>query len=448
MAIRKHVKSPTGRAVRMASMGMGIAGSYLGYLMQRSFLGEEARKTRLSSTHKKAARRMREEMQALRGPAMKLGQTLSLQSGVLPEEALAELASLQREAPGMHPSLARVQFKNSMKATPEDVFARFDDVPFAAASLGQVHRATLRNGTDVAVKIQYPGIRQAIESDFRWFRTVSKPAQATGHLPKFALDELEQHIVAETDYGQEADNIDFFRAGLAPLKFVSVPSVFREYSANQVLTMTFVPGRHIDDFLASRPSQAKRDLCGEHLLELFYFQFSQLEALHADPHWGNYLFQDDGTIGLVDFGCVKHFRKEFVEDLQSLQLYPGVRTTSEFRRLIEKRYTLFNRKASAATVNALVQFAEQFYRRVFPPEPERDEERFDFSDAEFIKTYMKSGQELARSQGVLPEYVFLGRAEMGLYHTLHRLKARVRTSKIVRRQLGTAGTSGSKGPPE
>ena len=436
MAVTDNTQhSPARRAVRMASMSMGIAGSYLGYLMQRAFLGEDARKTRLASTHTKAARRMRDELQALRGPAMKLGQTLSLQSGVLPDEALAELATLQREAPGMHPSLARVQFRNSMKAAPEEVFATFDDVPFAAASLGQVHRATLRDGTNVAVKIQYPGIRKAIESDFSWFRTVSKPAQATGHLPKFALDELEERILAETDYEAEADNIDFFRTGLSPLTFVTVPEVFRQFSSKHVLTMTFLPGKHLDDFLAAGPTQATRDRCGEHLLELFYFQFSRLEALHADPHWGNYLFQDDGSIGLVDFGCVKHFRREFVEDLRALQLYPGSRNTAEFKRLLERRYTLFNKKASKATVNALVQFAEQFYRRVFPPEPERNEERFDFSDAAFIRTYMKNGQELTRSRGVLPEYIFLGRSEMGLYHTLHRLKARVRTSKIVRKHL-------------
>src|SRR2546423_5677399 len=172
------------RAFSMASMGAGIAGSYFGYLLQRVFLGEVKGKIKLKSTHVRAARRMADEMQALRGPAMKLGQMLSLQTGVLPDEILAELATLQMEAPGMHPSLVRVQVKRSLGGQPEEIFKEFTPEPFAAASLGQVHRAVTRDGEHVAVKVQYPGIQQAITNDFRLFRAVTKPAQASGHIPR------------------------------------------------------------------------------------------------------------------------------------------------------------------------------------------------------------------------------------------------------------------------
>src|SRR5882762_125877 len=330
----------TGRALSMASMGAGIAGSYAGYLLQRVFLGEADSKIKLKSTHSRAARRMRDEMKALRGPAMKIGQTLSLQTGILPDEILAELATLQMEAPGMHPSLVRVQVKGSLGRDPEEIFKHFTAEPFAAASLGQVHHAATREGQRVAVKIQYPGIRQAIENDFTLFRTFSKPAQASGYIPKSAIDEIEEQIIAETDYQREADNIEFLADHLAPLSFVKVPRVFREYSSDKVLTMSLMTGRHLEDFLAQHPSQRLRNQLGAHLFELFHFQVYKIEALHADPHWGNYLFNDDAGISLVDFGCVKYLSSESAAYLRSVCLYPGSTGSADFRRLLEKHYAL------------------------------------------------------------------------------------------------------------
>jgi predicted unusual protein kinase regulating ubiquinone biosynthesis (AarF/ABC1/UbiB family) len=419
----------------MASLAAGVAGSYAGYLLQRAFLDKPSAERRLKATHTKAARQMRERMQGLRGPAMKLGQTLSLQAGLLPDETLVELASLQMEAPGMHPSLVRAQIKSALGADPDDIFKNFAPEPFAAASLGQVHRAILPEGDVVAVKVQYPGIAQAIESDFRWFRAVSKPAQTSGYIPKAAIDELESQIVAETDYRREADHLDLFRARLAPLEYVEVPRVFRTYSSDRVLTMSMLGGRHLEAWLARGPSSALRDRVGSQLFELFYFQLLKVGALHADPHWGNYLLQDDGRLGLVDFGCVKRFSDAFVDDLRGVFLYPGDRKGPAFQRLLEKRYGLFGLSLRPAARRALVNFAEHFYREVYPPHPERQREPFDFSRPKFIRDYIRESSALLRAKGMLPEYLFLARAEMGLYHTLHKLGARVFTSRLVRKQM-------------
>ena len=418
----------------MASMGAGIAGSYFGYLLQRVFLGETKGKGKLKSTHVRAARRMADEMQALRGPAMKLGQMLSLQTGVLPDEILAELATIQMEAPGMHPSLVRAQVKGSLGREPEEIFKQFTLEPFAAASLGQVHYAVTREGQRVAVKIQYPGIQRAIENDFSLFRTFSKPAQASGHLRKSAIDEIEQQIVSETDYQREADNIEFLADRLAPLSFVKVPRVFRDYSSDKVLTMSLMAGRHLEDFLAQRPSQKLRNQLGAHLFELFYFQVMKVEALHADPHWGNYLFNDDASIGLVDFGCVKYLRPETVAYLRSGFLYPGSTDSSDFRRLLEKHYALEGKKLLPAARRALIGFAENFYRKVYPPNADKNQ-LFDFSDTAFLRDFLRESKNIFRTKGVITEFIFMGRAEMGLYQTLHRLRAKVPTSQIVRKHL-------------
>jgi predicted unusual protein kinase regulating ubiquinone biosynthesis (AarF/ABC1/UbiB family) len=423
----------------MAALSAGVAGDYAGYLTQRGFLGEGARKAKLKSAHARAGRRVKTELSALRGPLMKLGQHLSLQTSAVPAEFIEELAALQMQAPPMHPSLVRAQFKASMGAEPEKVFRSFESEAFAAASLGQVHRAVTWGGRRVAVKIQYPGIRDAIASDVSLARQLTIAAGLTGHVKKIVLDEIEAQMLAETDYGREADNIDFFRAGLAPLGYVSVPEVHRDCSGDRVLTMSLLGGEPLTTYLERQPSQAERDRLGTRLLELFYYQLLELQAFHADPHWGNYLFGAGETIGMVDFGCVKRLTPEFVANLRAVYLYAGDRRSAEFRRLLAARHPPRGTRLTRRAERALVDLAAGFYGRVYPPEAARENEAFDFGDPEALREYLRQSAELFNAGGLLPEYTFLARAESGLYQTLHRLRARVPASKVVRRFLHRKG---------
>ena len=427
---------PLTRAVKFASMTAGVTGSYLGYLAESLLLDRTARVERLKATHRKAGKRLSDTMGELRGPAMKLGQALSLHTGTLPEETLQELATLQMSAPPMHPQLVRAQFRQELGRDPEDVYHSFDPVPFAAASLGQVHNAVGKDGKKLAVKIQYPAIREAIASDFKWFRAVSRPAQLSRHLPSDTFDELQRQIELETDYGREAENLEFFRDRLRPLGFVIVPEVLREFSTQRVLTMSKLKGRHLEEFLAGKPSQKLRDQMGARLVELYYFQILKLGRFHADPHWGNYLFLPDGSIGLLDFGCVKRLNEDFVGSLKRLYLFPGRRDSGEFMRVLEQRYRDSGKKLSAASRRAHASFAENFYRHVYPPEPEKESVTTDFADPTWVQKYLAEARKLSSSRGTLPEYLFLARTELGLYQTLHKLKSRVAMSAQVRRYLG------------
>jgi len=434
MASRKAAS----RAIKVATLGAGMTGKYLGYLAQKWFLNDDQRETKLKATHREAARHLSDGMLEMKGPLMKLGQALSLHTDLLPDEALVELSRLQMSAPGMHRSLARAQFKSSLGKYPEEVFAEWNATPFAAASLGQVHRARTRQGAEVAVKIQYPGIRETIEEDFQWFRAVALPARVSQHLPTHILDELREQILAETDYAREASNAELFGKKLAPLTYVSVPTIDRALTRGKVITMSLLSGDHLDDFLARKPSQRTRDLVGERLFELFYHQVLRMEAVHADPHWGNYLFRPRGEIGLVDFGCVKYLPAAFVDNLRKVFLYAGPRDSPEFRRLMQERYAPRGTKLSATAQRALARMAERFYAAVYPSDPADDSKAFDFSEPTVLRDYMIEAGNLTRAKAGLPEYVLLARAEMGLYQTLHRLRARVHTSRIVRRYIDNA----------
>src|SRR5262249_3876544 len=153
----------------------------------------------------------------------------------------------------------RAQFKSSCGKYPEEVFREFDPEPFAAASLGQVHRAVTRAGEKVAVKIQYPAIRASIENDFRLVRSAAFPGRLTGHAPVAVFEEVRRGFLEETDYIREAKNLEFFGASLSGFAYLTVPKVYSALTTDRVLTMSFVEGLNVAAFRQTKPSQAIRD---------------------------------------------------------------------------------------------------------------------------------------------------------------------------------------------
>jgi len=405
------------RGFRMGKLGLGLAGSYLGYQFQNLFSKEGKRAERKKFFNALAALQVREELQSLRGPIMKLGQTLSMQSHVLPEEVVKELTGLQLRAPAMHPTLARAQFKASCGKCPEEVFRVFAVEPFAAASLGQVHSAVTTAGEKVAVKVQYPAIRTAIENDFKLLRSISLPARLRNLAPAALISELEEGILLETDYINEGKNIDFFREKLKPLSFVEVPNVFWSMTTNRVLTMSRVPGQPLSDFLTGRQPQQLRDLIGSRLMALFSFQIHRVHAIHADPHPGNYLVHDDGRIGLVDFGCIKKFSPGFIrliQDFEQPNWFSSKETANRIARFIWGPKTANNPKVARKLLAA----TRDLYDRIFT------DQIVDFGDAEVLRKTVQVWTESIKNKAANPEFAFYGRAELGLYNVLHELRAK------------------------
>ncbi|SPE56602.1 putative ABC1 family protein [Verrucomicrobia bacterium] len=410
----------------MGKLGFGLAGSYLSYQLQNLFLDKAGRPERRKIFSALAALQVREELQSLKGPIMKLGQTLSMQSQVLPEEVVNELSNLQMRAPAMHPTLARAQFKGSYGRFPEEVFREFTAEPFAAASLGQVHRARTKEGREVAVKIQYPAIRSAIESDFKLLRSMSLPARLSKFASEAVISELEQGILEETDYVNEGKNLDFFRERLKPLPYVEVPEVCWRLTTDRVLTMTYLAGQPLSDFMAAnRASQEMRNQIGARLIALFTFQLRRINVLHADPHPGNYLVDSRGRIGLVDFGCVKRFSSEFGELIRAFEQRAWTRSEDQSRRVarllwgpnITKRPRLARRLLKETTDLHEMLFCSRAI--------------IDFGDPAVLRKTVHLWGESIRNKAVNPEFAFYGRAEMGLYNVLHQLRAKVDTMAVL-----------------
>lgn len=428
-------KIPTdarGRLVRMGLMGAGVVGRNTLAGIRKIGASEERRREIDRSTHEANAVRIFDSMTQMKGAFMKLGQMLSLQAHTLPEPYLRKLADLQWEAPPMHGTLMRMQFRNEMGKNPEEVFDGFEREPFAAASLGQVHRARLRTGEPVAVKIQYPGIDRSIDSDFANLKTMLSTIRLNreqyGEVWA-AVEEVRTHFHREVDYVQEAATIEEFRRLLRDRDDVRIPKVYRDVSTARVLTMEFVEGRHLRDYLRTNPSQAERDATGDRLLDLFFRQAFDFGLIHADPHPGNYLFLDAGRIGLLDFGCSKKFDAAFIDEHKKLFKIP------------------------LGDVEAL----EEHYRKfgmIVDTDPRRDDKKaallkmqrtdiakyhedrlFDFGDAAHFREVIGGLQELARLGLTTSGFVLYVRAKIGLYNLFHQLGARVNCHRVYRKYV-------------
>lgn len=420
------------RGLRLGRLGLSLTGSYLGYQAQNLFWGEATRDKRQRAFEERASKQVRRELGSLKGAAMKLGQLLSLQTHALPAEAIEELSQLQMSAPAMHPTLARAQFKAALGKYPEEVLAEFEPEPFAAASLGQVHRARTKEGDKAAVKIQYPAIRSSIESDFKLLRSAMLPARASGHLPKAILDEVQRGFLEETDYIHEARNIESFASGLRRFEYLSIPKVHPGLTAERVLTMSFVEGENVGEFLKKRPSPSVRDLLGERLIELFYFQLHWLKALHADHHPGNYLFAPGGQIGLVDFGCVKGIGFDAGDLIRSCVERAWRRGDKDAQRVLRH---VFGTKAPYARARKMLSTLEEMAAILFP-EGRATGSKVDFGKAESLNMLSRALRRAVKDKITNPEFAFVSRAELGLYSLLHRLGSKVDVATVWRRVEG------------
>ncbi len=424
----KHSEIPKGRKSRLVQLGAGLAGSYLAYQLQRPFLNDQQAADQRQSLKRKNARKMREQLGDLRGPVMKIGQALSMQTHFLGAEMIEELSNLQMSAPSMHPALMRAQFKSALGKYPEEMFRSFDSEPFAAASLGQVHRAVTKHGEKVVVKIQYPAMREAIENDFQALRAAGLVARFTGHMQEALISELQRGILEETDYRKEAANIQFFHKHLAPLKFIHLPKVHLELTAEQVITMSCVPGVPLAEFLKSKHSQEVRDKLGIALTHLFFFQLFRVKALHADPHPGNYLLNPDGTIGLVDFGCVKYLKPEVV---RCYEQFWSRKWTDNPKLATEIVHVVFGPKCSASEprVRRCMNEIRRFYDKFHPLDnPNRI---LELADATFMDELAVLAKTLIANKFLSPDFIFLSRAESGNCNLLHMLGSRVPTAQIA-----------------
>ena len=249
------------------------------------------------------------ELGEMKGVLMKVGQMVSFIAEGLPDEAQAALAALQADAAPMAPSLAAEVVRRELGNDPERVFRRWEDLPVAAASIGQVHRAETTDHRDVAVKVQFPGVREAIEEDLNGAEVMYNVFSAmalNGLDARGLVDELRARMREELDYRLEARNITEFAEHFAGHPWVRIPEVVPELSHERVLTTEWIDGMSWDQFVAGASEETKQR-AGEVIWRFGQHSIQRLGAFNGDPHPGNYRFHHDGSVTFLDFGLVKRW---------------------------------------------------------------------------------------------------------------------------------------------
>jgi len=318
MADRKTLTSGRARrAMKIGGLASQVGTSYLWTSLRRPFLNDSRYEREMLDTHLRNARRIVEGSKQLRGAFMKLIQMLSTRADLLPGEAIDILRATQSSVPPMDYKLIAQQIRREFSRSPDQLFASFDAEAFAAASLGQVHRARLKNGEEVAVKIQYPGIDATVEQDLGNLNLLLRTMQAiAGDVMRQKIDtkmvyaELEKRLREELDYVNEARNINEFRKRLADDRDILIPRVVKELSSRRVLTMSYVDGYPLADVFGDQSDPELRAWVARKYYTLVWRQVLEFGVLHTDPQPGNYLVTYHPHLGILDFGSVRHFSEQ------------------------------------------------------------------------------------------------------------------------------------------
>jgi predicted unusual protein kinase regulating ubiquinone biosynthesis (AarF/ABC1/UbiB family) len=311
---RSITSGRTRRALKMGGLASQVGSSYLWTSIRRPFLDAASRERELLDTHIRNAERVVESSAQLRGAFMKLVQMLSMRDDLLPVEAIDLLKTTRAGVPPMEYATIAQQIRRELGKRPDQLYASFEQRAFAAASLGQVHRARLKNGEEVAVKIQYPGIDATVRQDLGNLKLLLRTLQAiAGDLMRQKIDtrtiyrELEERLVEELDYRIEARNTMEFNRLYAHDPETIIPRVIGDLSSRRVLTMTYLDGYHLSDLMNPAADLELRKWVTRKYYELVWRQLLEFGVLHTDPHPGNYLVTHHPHICILDFGSIRHY---------------------------------------------------------------------------------------------------------------------------------------------
>ncbi|MGF1924110.1 MAG: ABC1 kinase family protein [Bacteroidia bacterium] len=412
------------RSAKFVKTGFQIGGNYIKHYSKKIFNPDLSR----DELNEDNASDIYNSLSELKGSALKIAQMLSMDKNILPRAYVDKFTQSQYNAPPLSGPLIVRTFSKSFGKTPEKIFDKFNIKSTHAASIGQVHEAEL-NGKKLAVKIQYPGVGDSISSDLKLvkpfaFRLLGMSEKELN----IYIKEVEERLLEETDYKLEVRRSIEFSEACKNLENVVFPTYYPELSSGRIITMDWLEGLHLKEFLLTDPSQELKNKIGQALWDFYNFQQHELRAVHADPHPGNFLITKDENLGVIDFGCIKEMPDDFYYpffSLTSTDLFEDKNATIKAFRELEM--ILPN------DTDAQVEFYYKAYKEMISlfAKPYVTSS-FDFSEEGFFTELYQYGEKIAKmpefkqARGV-KHFIYINRTNFGLYNILHELKATVKT---------------------
>lgn len=432
--MKKIDSIPTKKIERVAKLlktGAKVGGNYLKYYGEK-VITPSLTKDKL---HEENATDIYDGLKELKGSALKVAQMLSMEKNLLPKSYVDKFSLSQFSVPPLSAPLVRKTFKTYFKQYPEELFDQFSADSINAASIGQVHMAE-KDGKKLAVKIQYPGVRDSIKTDIALVKPIAiKMFNLQGTSDEY-FQEVEEKLTEETDYLLELAQSEQVRLDCNAIDNLLFPKYYKDYSCDKIITMDWMQGIHLSEFCAAETDQEKRDLVGQTLWNFYMFQIHELKKFHADPHPGNFLVNDKAELVAIDFGCMKSIPNEFYTPYFELSTPASLADKVYFE---DKLFELEILKSSD-TLKEKEFFSALFHELLSVFTKPIQSEEFDFSDVNFSNQIAALSEKFSNDKTLRKmngnrgsrHFIYVNRTFFGLYNLMFDLKAKVKVNDFKR----------------
>lgn len=413
----KTTRTPGRRFMKLASMTASIATKTVSNSIKNLTADEEQKNAARSQLFQDIGIQIADTLGEMKGAVMKVGQIASQYKDIFPPEVAKAISKLQRQAPAMPFAEIKAQVEKELGKPLDKIFKHFDETPFAAASIGQVHKAILPNGEQVVVKVQYPGVDEACESDLKQVRLALRlmgVLKIDRKLQDRLFQEIQESLDNELNYQIEAQNLEVARTFHAALDDkIIIPQVFKDYSSRHILTLSLEQGESIET--ASTWSQRTRNTLGRRLLRAMGQEIFYLKRFHCDPHPGNFAFREDGSVIIYDYGGVKTLSSDVVYHFKQLIHAARAQDIAEIEQHLD----------ALQAISALGKFPEDLYLQWLEVLMRPLTTHYDFAEnsahddgVELVKSSLKYWDVFKPS----PDTLMVNRTISGHYWNLIHLK--------------------------